>query len=413
MEKYRVRYMQKLSKKDRKMLIALAVFLIGIVYYEFLLTPLYNMKNSVQKSLVNKRKELLVVKTKLSGLTHYKKKINDLKKIICITKNNNMPSINEMLNAKIKAVMSAAEKASVKILSLKPINAISENEDGTVKTIKDKYILIDGNSDINSFLNFLMNLWGVELEEIELSSVSKDGSKLRFYIKVSFLPKTNIDIASDKNVSPVDLQFGVKHNVFAKIIPPPPPPPPKPPGWKPSMAKPVHHLNDAKLLGVAEFGNEKMAIIEDGKKKETDFFFIGSKFRDAKLWKVNDKSAVFLFSDEGTVTLKLPDEKKYHTTDDSNDKTRKKGHLGILAETFTEQLARQHGLTFEPGLLVISSGTHGDVLQKGDIVTSINGQQTPNFEAALGVMKAIYVGEELKISLLRHGVFKNISYKAD
>ena len=405
--------MKKLSKKDKKMMIVLAVFLIGMAYYEFLLVPLTNMDVSAQKSLVKKKKELLIVKTKLGGLTNYRKKISDLKNVICIAvKNNSMPGIDEKLNDKMEAVMSAAKKASVKILSLKPINDVGENEDGSVKTIKDKYIAIDGNADINSFLNFLKNLWGVKLEEIELSSISKDGSRLRFYIKISFLPKTELDIKADKNEK-TDIKFGVKNNIFARIVPPPPPPPPKPPGWKPPPPpKPVYQLNNAKLLGVAEFGNNRMAIIEDGQKRITDFFFIGSKFRDSKLWKVDKTSVVFLFSDGGTVTLKLPKEKKYYNVADG-DRTKKKGHLGILAETFTEQLSKQYDLTFEPGLLIISSGAHGDVLQKGDVITSINGTQTPNFEAALGVMKSVYAGDTLKISLLRHGVKKNISYKAD
>ena len=405
--------MQKLSKKDKKMMIVLAVFLIGMAYYEFLLVPLSNMNDIAQKSLVDKRKELLLVKTKLGGLANYRKKIKDLNKVICFTMNkNNMPYIDEKLNNKMKAVMSAADNASVKVLSLKPINDVAENEDGTVKTIKDKFIAIDGNADLNSFLIFLNNLWGVELYELQVSSISENGSRLRFYIKILFLPKTELDIKPNNN-EVIDIKFGVKNNIFKKIVPPPPPPPPKPPGWKPPPPpKPVRKLDNAKLLGIAEFGNNKMAIIEDNQKRITDFFFIGSKFRDSKLWKVDGTSAIFLFSDGQTVTLKLPKEKKYYNVSDNN-REKKKGHLGILAETFTEQLSKQYDLKFEPGLLVISSGAHGDVLQKGDVITSINGKSTPNFEAALGVMKTVYAGDDLKISLLRHGVNKNITYKAD
>ena len=402
--------MQKLSKKDKKMLIVLAVFLVGMAYYMFLLTPLNNMKNSAQNSLTAKRKKLLVVKTKLGGLTNYRKKINDLKNVIClIEKNNNMPGVEVQLNDKMKAVTSAAKKASVKLLSLKPISDIVTADDGTVATIKDKYISIEGNSDINSFLEFLKNLWGVELEEIELSSISKDGSKLRFYIKISFLPKTDFTIKTVEGES-VDVKFGVKHNIFAKIVPPPPPSPPTPPK-PPPPPKPVHNLDGVKLLGTAEFGNEKMAIVEDSKKKETDFFFIGSKFRDSKLWKVNKNSAEFLFSNGETVTLKLPKEKKYYKVD---DKTGKKGHLGILAKTFTKQLAEQYKIPFKPGLIVISpGGAHGNIVQKGDVITSINGKQVPNFDAALNIMKTVYAGDELKMSLLRNGERKNVSYEAD
>ena len=406
--------MKKLSQKDKKMAMILAVFLIAAAYYEFLLVPLTNMNNSSQKSLMAKRKELLIVKTKLGGLSNFKKKILDLKKVIYITRSNNkMPDIDNKLNYKMKAMMSAAKKASVKVLSLKPINSVGENDDGTVKIIKDKYISIEGSSDISSFLNFLKNLWGVELEEIELSSESKDGSRLRFYIKTSFFPKIDFAAKLAEGEHPTNIKFGVKHNIFAKIIPPPPPPPPKPPGWKPPLPpKPVYHLNNAKLLGVAEFGTEKMAIVEDGIKKETDFFFIGSKFRKSKLLKVDKQGAVFIFPEGGKVTLKLPNEKKYYSVAGSTGKTKQRGHLGILAETFTDQLAKQYGIPFKPGLLVISTGSHGE-LQKDDIIKSINGTPTPNFESALEVMKNIFTGGELHMVISRKGKIMGISYKAD
>ena len=409
--------MQKLSKKDKKMMIILVLFLFGVAYYEFLIEPLTKMDVSSQQALIKKRKELLVAQTKLGGLTNYKKKIMGLKNIIYIAEGNNkMPDLSEKLNDKMEAVMQAAKDASVNVLSLKPINAITENDDGTVNTVKDKYISIDGNASIDSFLKFMRNLWGVALEELELSSASKDGSKLRFYIKLSFLPKSsfNIDTAVKGNTVDTDIKFELKHNIFTKIIPPPPPPPPKPPGPPPPPPKPVHYLNNANLLGIADIGAEKMAVIQDGQKNVTDFITIGSKFRDSKLWKVDNNSAVFLFSDGGTVTLKLPEEKKYYTVDDGgNMNDRQKGHLGILAETFTEQLAQQYDIPFRPGLLVISSGAHGDKLKKGDIITSINGQETPNFEAALGVMQNVYAGEKLEISLFRQDESLNISYRAD
>ena len=405
------KHLNKLSKKDKKMLIVLTVFLLGISYYLFLLEPLSKMNTSVQASLVKKRKELLVAKTKLAGLNNFRKKINDLKSIIGITKkNNNMPDLDELFNNKMNAVMSAAKKASVKVLSLKPVNAISENEDGTVKTIKDKYISIDGNCDINSFLDFLNNLWGVELEEIELSSASKDGSKLKFYIKIAFLPKINIDEKSIKGESDKDIKFGVKHNIFAKRLPPPPTSLSSKPVEKPKI---VHTLTNVKLLGVAGFENSKMAIIKDKQKNITDFLIVGRKFRESKLYEVTKDSAVFLFSDGQTVTLDLPKEKKYYKVDDSKDNTKKKGHLGILAETFTEKLARQYNLPFNPGLLVISSGAHSDVLQKGDLITTINGANTPNFESAINIMKDVDSGQELKIELERKGKTENITYKAD
>ena len=399
----------QISQKDKKMLIVLGVFLAAIVYYLFILTPLSDMNTAAQKSLVAKRKELLIVKTKLSGLVGYKKKINDLKEVICITeKEYNMPDITEKLNNKMKAVTSAANKASVKISSLKPMNVISEKKDGTVQTIKDKYISIDGKSDISSFLKFLQNLWGTELEEIEVSSTSRGGESLQFYIKVAFLPKIMYKIKPDPDMSYPAIQFGVKNNIFS-IIKPPRSERPVRRALPPS--KPVHQLNNATLLGIAEFGAIKMAILEDGIKKETDFFLVGDHFRDATVLKVTKNSVVFKYPDGDTLSLHLPKEKKYYSIDSASSK--KKGHLGILAETLTEELAREKGMDFKPGLLVISSGAHDDVLHKGDIISSINGQPVSSFEDALNIMKSVYSGEEIKLTIFRADKMLSVKYKAD
>ena len=401
----------QISKKDKKLLIVLIIFLAGMAYYEFALIPLSKMNANAQTSLINKRKQLLIVRTKLAGLANYKKKINDLKEVIAISVNNsNMPNITERLNDKMKAVTSAATKASVKISSLKPMNFVSENEDGTVQTIKDKYISINGQSDINSFMDFLKNLWGTELEEIEVSREGKDGTLLRFYIKITFLPKMLDNIAVNRSVKDTDVNFRIKHNVFSPVKAPvlprtrlklkPLPPP-----------KPIHQLNNTTLLGIAEFGEKMMAVIQDGVKKETDFFHVGDKYRDAKISKITNKSVVFVYPDGDTLTLRLPEEKKYYSV--ASEQNKRKGRLGILAETFNEELARQYHVPFRPGLLVISSGAHGNVFQKGDVITSINGQLISNFEGALDIMKSVYAGEELKIILFRHGRRMNVSYKAD
>lgn len=402
----------KVAEKDKKLLLILVIFLLAAGYYVLLLEPLTKMNAEVSIKLQKQRKKLLVAKTKLGGLTNYRRMFYKLEKNVkVIEKSNLMPSIKATLQTKMKAVLSAAEKASVQISSLKPINSVLESEYGKATIINDKYFAIQGKANLASILNFLRNLWGTELVELDLTSDNKSGMGIRYYIKITFLPKSNYKFDFEANKNEPFKNFGVKDNIFTIIVPPPPPRPPGPP---PPPPKPVHHINNAKILGIADFAGVNMVIIKDENTNRVEYLVHGDKFRESKIAKITQIEVVFLFSDGETVTLKLPKQGLGNIISNGDgEPTKKPGHLGILAETLTEELAKQYNEKFIPGLLVISTGSHSDVFKKGDILVSINGTATPNFDAALKIMNKIYAGDELKVELSRKGEMISAKYKAD
>jgi hypothetical protein len=408
----------KLSTKDKKMLIVLGAFLLLLGYYEFVINPLYRISKKSNNSLITEKKDLLILKTKVASLSNYNKKFANLANIVKIAeKSIIMPFVNVALDSKIKAIMGAAEKSHVKIRSIKPMNSIQETKDGKTKVIKDKYFSIEGAASIDNLLMFLRNLWGTKLDSINISSMNEVGSELRYFIKIEFLSKIEFKFDNSNDTVTAYKDFKLKYNPFTVIKPPPPP---KPKYVKPIKTEPpkiVHKLDNFTLIGIAQFNKDRMAIIDDKLKKRVMYLLKGDSFRESIVKSISDKIVSFYFADnKQVITVKLKENAlklKAGTPKKSNDKNKKKGHLGIMVETFTQDLANRYKLEFNPGLFVISPGRHRNVFKKNDIIIEINEQAVPNFEAALRIMNKVYAGDKIKIVLKRDGKVMNFSYNAD
>ena len=409
----------KIAQKDIKMLIILGIFLVLIGYYEFLVQPLYKMSQKSNTQLMSEKKQMLILKTKIAGLPNYRKKFNNLVDIIQVAENNSMmPFVDVALDVKIKAVMEAAEKSFVKIKSIKPMNDIQEIRDGKAKVIKDKFFSIEGTASVEDFLKFLRNLWGTKLESVNLSSINEVGSQLRYFIKIEFLKKSVPTFSYENSNSKPYKKFTLKNNPFTIIKPPPPPKPKTAEVIKPKgPPKIVHKLENFELIGIAEFNKEKMVIIDDKIKKRVIYLLKGDSFRESVVKSITNNNVSFYFADnKQTITVKLKEKAlklKAGISDKKDNKNKKKGHLGIMVETFTQDLATRYKLEFNPGLFVISPGRHKNVFKKNDVIIEINGQAVPNFEAALRVMDKVYAGNKIKIILKRDGKVKKFSYNAD
>ena len=412
--------MQKLTAKDKKMLIVLIVFLFAVGYYEFIVSPLYNMSMRTDSSIVKDKKQLLILKTKLGGLNNYKKKYNDLIEIIKIAeKSVIMPDVTVQLDTKIKAIMTAADIASVSIRSIKPMNYIKEGSKGEPIIIKDKFFSIEGTASVERFMKFIRGLWGTKLESVNLQTMDKSGGEIRYFIKIEFLNKVKSDIDNEKNLKdyPKYKAFNLEHNPFTIIKPSPPPRPKKVEREEPKEPpKIVHTLSNFELIGIAEFNKEKMAIINDKEKNKVIYLLKGDSFRESIVKSIKNKEVAFYFADnKQTIVEKLKDTglKLKSSTTPPNNKDKRKGHLGIMVETFTQDIANRYHVEFNPGLFVVSPGRHRNIFKKGDVILEINGQPVPNFEAALRVMNNVYVGDKLKIIFKRDGKSKTLSYNAD
>ncbi|MCF7791061.1 MAG: PDZ domain-containing protein [Victivallales bacterium] len=410
-----------ISKKDQKMLIILAVFLLAMGYFEFIFFPLFNLSQKYNNKLIKKRKQLIVLKTKLAGLDEYRRNYRKLLKIIKVAdKNSLMPYEDAPLNNKIKEIMKAASENSVKIKSIKPMNYIKEGEDGKPEVVRDKYFTIEGETTVYRFLNFARKLWGTELERVNISTIDKTGNRLRYFIKIEFLEKINLDLSDLKDIDAKKYKiFELKHNPFSIIKPPPPPRPKSKATHKPKgPPRIVHRITGYELIGIAHSGKKDIAIIKDTKKNKVVYLVEGDHFRESIVRSIKAKSVIFYFADNKqkiVAKLKKSDLKLSPNTQNRKNekKGKRKGHLGIMVETFTRDLANRYHVEFNPGLFVISPGKHKDIFKKHDIILEINGQPVPNFEAALRVMNQIYSGDKINIVLKRNGKKMNLTYKAD
>ena len=399
------------------MLIILAVFLLSFGYYEFVIDPLYKMSKKSTTQVIAKDKDLLIIKTKVSSLNVHRKKLMHLTNIIQIAnKSSLMPFVDVPLETKIKAIMGAAENSFVKIRSIKPMNFTEETKDGKTRIIKDKFFSIEGTATIEKLMKFLRNLWGTKLDSINVSSMNDVGTELRYFIKIEFLAKIDFSLIDSGKDTRIYENFNLKHNPFTIIKPPPPP---KPKIVKKTINKPekiVHTLDNFELIGIAKFNKESMAIINDQIKKRVIYLSKNDSFRKSVVKSIKETSVSFYFTDnKQTITVKLKTKTLELKTGTSKKKNnnKKKGHLGIMVETFTQDLANKYKLSFNPGLFVISPGRHRKVFKKNDIIIEINDQAVPNFEAALRIMNKIYAGDKIKIILKRDGKEMNFSYNAD
>ena len=387
-----------------------------------ILEPLYNKSVSSGIALEKERKKLLVDKTQIAGLANCKKKYSELSQVIDIANENIlMPFVDVPLDAKIKSIMYAAEKSSVKIKSIKPMNYIYESKDGKSMVVQDKFFSIEGNASPKNFLQFLRNLWGTGLDNINLTALDSSGTNIRYYLKIEFMKKLDPPLKKTNNKVKGFKDFSLKNNPFTIIKPPPPPRAlRKSPGPPPKPQKVVHSINGIELIGIADYGEQGMAIIED-KQKQNEMVYLmkGDSFRNAVVKAITSKSVTFFFSDnKQDVVVSLKDDSLKLTgsnvdTEQKSQKNKRKGHLGIMVETFSQDLANRYHMEYYPGLFVISPGRHKDVFKKHDVIIEINDQPVPNFEAALRVMNRVYAGQSLKIEMKRNGKTQHITYNAD
>ena len=279
-----------------------------------------------------------------------------------------------------------------------------------------------------NFLSFLRNLWGTKLESLNLSSFENNGNggDIRYFIKIEFLNKNDSPFLNKDELGKLKKykDFKLMYSPFEVIKPPPPPPPPRPKGpiAKPKPKPIVHSISGFELIGIADLNNKMMAIIDDKQKNKVLYIKKGDDFRGAVVKEITDTTISFYFEDnKQTIEEKLKvnglklaqsDTSKNSSVKKKND-NRRKGHLGIMVETFTQDIANRYSLEFNPGLFVISPGRHRNIFKKHDVIIEINDRPVPNFEAALRVMSKVYVGDKIKIELKRAGREKSFSYVAD
>ncbi len=414
----------KLTKRDKHMITILVIFVALVGYYQYVIQPLVVMNNKAEKTLFKAQKKVLLAKTKISERASWEKDyIRYLNDFNVMLNSKEVPFESAFLPLRVKAVMTAASNASVEISGLRPIR---EGDDGGGSNEQShvKAFSVVGYANIDSFLSFLRNLWGVELDEVSLDLTQVPSKPLKFYIKITFLSEKDMGIGTIKrNLDvPSFSKFLVKNNPFvpkARYVAPKkvhlPPPPPNPP-----PSKPRPNVRGAKLIGVAEVGARKMAIVNIPAKKLYEILYVGDKFRDSKVSNIGDDSITFVntFGQKATLKLMLTHRNfKYSIFNDNTSNAsligkRKNGRLGFFLASMTPELAKKYKIGAERGILVLRPRKGGKLVKKDDVITSINGISVNNFSEAVMIMQNIHSGQTVNLGIIRHGKKIIVSIKA-
>jgi len=422
--------MFNISKKDQRSLILLTVFLLGVAYYVFLFDPLYQKHRKTAKELRKTKKEVrsrhMKTREYNSWLRDYEtsgQEMADLKSRL------KMPAVDTPHPEVLKALMGAAKKASVKVTNLRPISRLLD--DGLTQVV-DAFAM-DGFTTMPQFVKFLDELWGMNVEEINLSMGEKGDRPIRFYVKASLIAlnafsevdlsrmqtnnaealKLDNDPFSERKPKPLKTASIPKPKPVQKPVKPKPPPEPQ---------KPKPQMKGVELVGVGEIGNKKVAIVIESSTKKDLFWIIGDRYKGFEVIDIDTGGVKLKHPDQSEpVRMDLPPRKDglkaFKTSSGKNVQAKihdelpvepgRKGRLGISLEELTPEKAKELNLSITNGLLVTEvTNTNTDIL-KGDIIKTIDKLSVLRINDVIKILKHYKQNEEIKISMIRNGETKN------
>ena len=306
----------KIPKKDRNTLIGLVVFLVLAGYYQFIFEPLYQKNKRLTKDLYTKEEQLLKLKMKIREWGSWQRdKERFSAKIAEMNHSILMPSSDKDLSEVVQAIMRASKGDHIQMTNLRPIKRTLE--DGITQVI-DTFSL-DGFTRAENFITFMERLWGIKVEEVHLSKTGNKKKPIKFYMKISLLTPGALetiksDITEGKNLAVFNLledPFYPKRKPVKKKLLKPKKPKPKPVKVvKLSPPAPRIDLSESKLVGIATHGNKEMAMVTDERQQKLLFLSPGDTFRGYTVSSIDDKGINFMYLQEVTSRLQLPNQGK-------------------------------------------------------------------------------------------------------
>jgi hypothetical protein len=290
-----------LSKKDKRMLLIMLIFFIIVGYYMGILLPLEKEIATAKKNFQKESEKLIVTKSMISNFLKLKKESVIYKDIMQIIQHSSMmPYESAPLDMKIKAIVGNGRKCNVQISSIRPMNLIVQEEAGMQTTFKAKIFDIEGSGDMNSIIKYLRSLWGTELENITISTLSNKDFILRFSVKIIFLPKIikresrnderYVYRQPDIQANPFDI---VKPVILSKTN-------------KLPLIKPIHLKAD--LIGIVESNGKRSAVIMFNDNRDVQILIEGEKVREHMVKKINLNEIIFEDKNKLQTKKKLPED---------------------------------------------------------------------------------------------------------
>lgn len=419
-----------LSERDKKTVLILVVFLCLAAYYQFIFEPVFRKWNATYKVIAEKKKELKQMERKLREFRGIQRDSEEfLSKIAIINARVNMPSSKKKLPEILRALMTSADKASVKINNLRPL---ATTEEGSETPVVDTFS-VDGSAKINEVANFMERAWGMKIDELGLSLTDDKDRPVHFYIKLSLLPpielelpKTSVKVAHfafaedpfrprERAVVASRAMKKGRKGLSSSLVPSPedivPPPPP-----------PTVNISGLRLVGITGMGGRKSAIVIDDSKAGEEFFLQeGDPFREYTVTVVDNKGVTFGLKDGPTGRLEFPpqagdiieaDGPPPAATAQKRTASTKSGRLGINVMNLTSALIKEKGLAAQQGLIVTKGREDAPDIKVDDVVVSINNIKVSSLNEAQKIMHTVKPGDDLELGTLRGEAARTVKIKA-
>lgn len=423
---------RRMPKRDRRALLVLAIFLGVIGYWFLLLQPAMARADASSERLRSARREVRLITQKVREYDAWwedRRAIAD--RLGELGARIGVPPPDTSTSAVIEAVMEAADRAGVEIASVRPESTRDAGStDGSATAFT-----IDGDTTLEAFGAFVVGIWGLRIEEVQLTQIEGGRYPLRFYVRVSLLPAEEfaaIAAAGEGYDELGELLIGEDAFVARR---PPAPPRPSAPAPRPlvTVTPPPPRsleLGGLRLVGISQLGGERLAIVVDSREGSDLFVREGEQVRGYEIAEIRE-DALTLTDGELSGEIRLPRlpepeipiapptdfqrlapgvARDWAANGGASPGTRTHepaaadhARLGVPVVAITPLMASRQGLSVTSGLLVSGQPGENSELQPGDVIVSINGQSVGSLRAMLHILAELEPGSQLQLAVVRAG----------
>ncbi|PLX98083.1 MAG: hypothetical protein C0624_14750 [Desulfuromonas sp.] len=414
----------KLATKDTRALIVLGTFLACAGLYHYVVDPMMLQWHKMGLELQQKKKDLQQMRRKIREYRSWEHDYQRLSEVAWdIQEEMNVPPLDADLATRIKAILSAASRAGVKVEALRPLSRLLA--DG--KTYVSESFALEGEVVPAGFTALLQNLKGMHVDELSFSAGGTSTTNYKFHMQLTSLPKWELEGITPPAETAESKAFDLKENPFQVRRIETPPVSVLPPAMSDderTEPTPVeeHGLNLAglTLVGINQIGNQRVAVIVEASSGDDLFLLEGDAYQELTVSSISAEKIVFTNAQGETGELQLVAADtgvaalfdRQQPEDDGQSQRHAQGRLGLHVKPLTSALAKERGVALESGLLVLAGRGDFPGIQTGDVVVGLNGVNVASLKNAAEVMYTVAPGDLVQVDIVRSGESQRVSLPA-
>lgn len=432
----------KLSDRDLRSLVTLAVFTACAAYYLFCLDPMLTRRERLLRQAGKEQRRLVDMTRQANELKSWQKDLDlATAQVAAITSGLNAGLAGPQTADVVRGIVGAAQAASLTLTSLQP-KALEPTAQGKAPGLS---LELSATGTMNAIDAFLGGLGGMEVKALNIVAVqdAQTPGALSLAARLEWLDTAALRRfklpttagAPPPAPKPAD-------DPFAKRPPPATPAPASAPASAPTApetgtgktatgaqpaaatglpATPALDLSGYTLVGIAAVDGRPLAAILHDSPAVCDHFWQGDTLGDCTVT-VIDATGVELQNAAGTrARLELPPDlgpvadaaaPAPAAPEAPAGPPPKPGRLGLTLEGLTAESAKARDLDITEGLLITAPRPGDNTLVAGDIILEINGNRVPTMHNAMQAMAEVHAGDDVVLLVHRSGLEKRVVLKA-